>query len=356
MELYGKVNVPIKQKQYAGVKTSTATTDVNNVTNIISVDVNKLSHSLEIIKDENNVVLFDGSTNASIDLTPYLKKANSFNSVTLVNNILNFFDQEGNLITNIELSPFVQEQSNLAETNTQSETFVKGKETKNLVNNGDANPTIAGDTTKYATEKYVETYGGKIDSISVNNIAQTIDQDKNVNINVPTQASDVHALPDSTKYAANISVSGTTIQLKDQDGNNIGSSITTQDTGATSIETTGAGNAVTSASYNASTRKVTLTKGETFLKTSEYNIDSSLSTSSTNPVQNKVISELIPNQATAENQLADKNFVNSSISTNTANFIGTFANIPALNNYSGTITNNDYAFVTNSVITDNGND
>ena len=68
------------------------------------------------------------------------------------------------------------------------------------------------------------------------------------------------------------------------------------------------------------------------------------------------IDDLIPAQASSSNQLADKEFVNSSISTNTANFIGTFANVPTLNAYSGTVTNNDYAFVVNSVITDNGND
>lgn len=64
----------------------------------------------------------------------------------------------------------------------------------------------------------------------------------------------------------------------------------------------------------------------------------------------------IPNEASSSNQLADKNFVNSSIATNTANFIGTFANIPALNAYAGTVTNNDYAFVVNSVIEDSGGD
>lgn len=57
------------------------------------------------------------------------------------------------------------------------------------------------------------------------------------------------------------------------------------------------------------------------------------------------IENKIPSQATAQNQLADKNFVNSSIATNTANFIGTFNSVAELEAYSGTLTNNDYAFV-----------
>lgn len=76
----------------------------------------------------------------------------------------------------------------------------------------------------------------------------------------------------------------------------------------------------------------------------------------TNTSDISTINGLIPAEATTSNQLADKAFVNSSIATNTANFIGTFANVPALEAYSGTVTNNDYAFVVNSVITDNGND
>lgn len=45
----------------------------------------------------------------------------------------------------------------------------------------------------------------------------------------------------------------------------IWATVSTSDTGATSIEVTGTGNAVTAASYDASTRKITLTKGTTFL-------------------------------------------------------------------------------------------
>lgn len=41
-------------------------------------------------------------------------------------------------------------------------------------------------------------------------------------------------------------------------------------------------------------------------------------------------------------------FVNSSIATNTAYFIGTFASVAELEAYTGTVTNNDYAFVTST--------
>lgn len=86
---------------------------------------------------------------------------------------------------------------------------------------------------------------------------------------IPSQASDVHALPDSTKYGASLGVSGTSVQLKDQDGNNLGDAITTQDTGATSVEVAGSGNAVTEASYSAANRKMTLTKGATYTTASD---------------------------------------------------------------------------------------
>ena len=75
------------------------------------------------------------------------------------------------------------------------------------------------------------------------------------------------------------------------------------------------------------------------------------------------INDLIPAEATTDNQLADKAFVNSSIGTNTANYIsyvdpvtgedvGPFPDKATLEAYSGSITNNDYAFV---IITEDGN-
>ena len=60
------------------------------------------------------------------------------------------------------------------------------------------------------------------------------------------------------------------------------------------------------------------------------------------------ITTLIPVAASSTNQLTDTNFVNSSIATNTAYFIGTFSSVAELEAYSGTLTNNDYAFVTST--------
>lgn len=66
------------------------------------------------------------------------------------------------------------------------------------------------------------------------------------------------------------------------------------------------------------------------------------------------LQQLIPSEATAQNKLADKAFVNSTVSTNTANYIYKtnaqgehlpFDSLAELEAYSGTLTNNDYAFV-----------
>lgn len=60
--------------------------------------------------------------------------------------------------------------------------------------------------------------------------------------------------------------------------------------------------------------------------------------SDVNTIENK-----IPNQATDENQLADKNFVNSSIATSTATFRGTYNSLAELE--AVTADDNDYGFV-----------
>lgn len=84
--------------------------------------------------------------------------------------------------------------------------------------------------------------------------------------------------------------------------------------------------------------------------TSNYNLlDARITANTSNIATNAgnitTINSKIPNQASSSNQLADKDFVNSSIATNTANFIGTFNSVAELEAYTGTLTNNDYAFV-----------
>ena len=89
-------------------------------------------------------------------------------------------------------------------------------------------------------------------------------------------------------------------------------------------------------------------------------VDTQVDDSSTNPVENRAIyafvtdvneaigtdineiNSKIPAQATSDNQLADKDFVNSSISTATATFRGTFTDLSALQATDGDL--NDYAF------------
>lgn len=58
---------------------------------------------------------------------------------------------------------------------------------------------------------------------------------------------------------------------------------------------------------------------------------------------NNHLDDLIPEQASLHNQLADKDFVNSSIMTNTAYFKGTFNSVAELP--TDRVTPNDYAFV-----------
>ena len=58
------------------------------------------------------------------------------------------------------------------------------KKTSDLTNDGDGE-------SPFATQAYVEEFGGKIDSISVNGTPQTIDENKNVDITMPTKLTDL---------------------------------------------------------------------------------------------------------------------------------------------------------------------
>lgn len=123
---------------------------------------------------------------------------NAFTDSRLNGNTLEFYNMNGNKVVSFDLSPFTQEQVDLGEPDSTKETFVKGKKTSNLVNDGEDG------TSPYATENFVKRNGGKIDSISVNGTPQKIDESKNVDIVVPTKVAD---LEDAGDYAKSSQVS-----------------------------------------------------------------------------------------------------------------------------------------------------
>lgn len=71
-----------------------------------------------------------------------------FTNSKLVGNELQFFNMNGDKVVSFDLSPFAQEQSDLGETDVSRETFVKGKKTSNLKNDGEDG------SSPYATQEW----------------------------------------------------------------------------------------------------------------------------------------------------------------------------------------------------------
>ena len=131
-------------------------------------------------------------------------------------------------------------------------------------------------------------------STNVGTFTANASSNSTINITVPTTAADVSALPDSTKYAASISLtidSSTyvvTAQLKDQDNNNIGSSQTI-DLPLESV--------VVGGSYDSQTKEVVLTlKGGSTIRFSVADLVSGLQSEIT--AQNKLSADLVDDSTT----------------------------------------------------------
>lgn len=190
-----------------------------------------------------------------------------------------------------------------------------------------------------------------------------------VNISVPTSASDVGAVPTSRTIngkalTSNISLSATDVGALPSD-TVIGNANTTIKRNGTAIGTINA-NATTASTINIS---VPTTATEVGALPSSTTINDLTTTAQQNALNSGITSSLvtqigtnqsnistingkIPSQASTTNQLADKNFVNSSISTATATFQGTYNSVSALDNITG-MDINDYAFVTGTDIDGN---
>ena len=196
-----------------------------------------------------------------------------FTNSELIENTLVFYNMNGDVVKEFDFSPFTQEQSDLAESDNTKETFVKNKSTKYLTNEGsDGTDTYAemGDVTSAVEglkddleDGTVEVAVAKNVSTKINgkNITDIFESDgttaksatkatqdgngdtitdtyvpktrtvngKGLSADVLLSSSDVGALSNSTKYGASLGVSGISVQLKDQDGNNLGSAISVQD-------------------------------------------------------------------------------------------------------------------------------
>lgn len=142
--------------------------------------------------------------------------------------------------------------------------------TSELLNDGSDSTSVYVELDELATVATSGSYADLLNKPTIGNATLTIQKNgtsagtftanatsnETINITVPTTAADVGALPDSTKYAANLSLtinSSTFVvtgQLKDQDGNNIGNSQTI-DLPLESV--------VVNGSYDSVTKEVVLT-------------------------------------------------------------------------------------------------
>ena len=96
---------------------------------------------------------------------------------------------------------------------------------------------------------------------------------------------------------------------------------------------------------NIATNTADIATNRSNIATNTADIATNRSNIATNTADIATINSKIPEQASASNKLADKDFVNSSIATSTATFIGTFNSLEDLEDYTGPLDDNDYAFV-----------
>lgn len=172
----------------------------------------------------------------------------------------------------------------------------------------------------------IQKNGTDIDTFSAN--AKT---DKTINILVPTQASDINAMPDSVKYGSSLSLTidnstfVVTAQLKDQDNNNLGSSQTI-DLPLESV--------VVNGSYDSDTKKVILTlqNGNT-IEFSVADLVAGLQSEIT--ASNKLDADLVDDSGSTNKfvSASEKNLINSALQPND--------NISELVNDSGFLTRAD---------------
>lgn len=99
-----------------------------------------------------------------------------------------------------------------------------------------------------------------------------------------------------------------------------------------------ASNSATNAANSATQASSSKTSAEGYANSAKSNADA------TKALYNE-LKEYIPAEASSSNKLADKQFVQNIVATNTAYFIGTFGSLDELKAYTGEKSNNDFAYV-----------
>lgn len=132
---------------------------------------------------------------------------------------------------------------------------------------------------------------------------------------VVLDANDVGALPDDTTYVSTVNSTSGAVTLKTVNSNSLTGS------GDIAVQEVLIGSGT---GQNIKTINNTSILGSGNIFIPYITVDTALDDTSTNPVQNQAIAELIPTEASFSNQLADKAFVNSSIASSTATFKGTY--------------------------------
>lgn len=224
----------------------------------------------------------------------------------------------------------------------------------------------------FATEEYVEQNGGKIDSISLNdNELEIVDKKVNIEINKDDvglsnvdNTSDMNK-PVSTAQANAIDAVQSNLDEHLSDYENPHNVNKTQ-IGLSNVDNTSDLDKPMSNETKEAFDSLAATLSNTILPRLD-NVDEDI-TNINNDITNNIkpritsIEEKIPNQASATNQLADKDFVNSSINSSVAFFKGNFATKADLDavqwqttddTLTTFVSNNDYAYVESDETHDN---
>lgn len=174
------IPIPTITKSGTGETEKITITDGQNAYDAPTVDAMEdyvSEHGGVIQKIKNN------GTEMQIDSSD--KSVNFTNATTSANGLMSSTDKSK--LDGVETGAEANVQSDWSQTTSSADDFIKNKPTKlsDFTNDGDGTTGSA-----FATEDYVDTYGGKIDKIKVNNVEQTI-TNKTVDITVPEDLSDL---------------------------------------------------------------------------------------------------------------------------------------------------------------------